>query len=311
MTAISARVAAAQAKSGRRRPRFPLLTSSRLPFAIPGVLIYALLVLVPLALSLYYSFTNRSLLFPDSKLVGVDNYLRLLTDPTFLGSFGFTAVLTVATFVGVNVVGLAIALLLNKVGRFFFAMRMIFFIPIALSGVIIAFIWSRILTDNGLLNGFLISIGLKDLTQSWLGTPLNAQGSVIIVTGWQALGLCVVVYLAGLQTISRELIDASHIDGCGPIMSFRSVTWPLLAPSLTINATLLLINGFKTYDIPVVLTGTGPAGATSTVATEVIRVGFNLNRVGLASAMAVIMLIVVASVTAIVVAILQKREVSS
>ncbi|MBG6055324.1 multiple sugar transport system permease protein [Salinibacterium sp. CAN_S4] len=272
---------------------------------------YGGLVLVPLVLSFFYSFTDRSLLRPDASFVGFDNYLRLLSDPSFLGTFGFTSVLTVVNLVLVNAVGLMVAVLLDKVGRVFFAVRMAFFVPVALSGVIVAFIWSRILTDNGVLNSTLRALGLGDLAQSWLGTSFTAQASVVVVTAWQALGLCIVVYLAGLQTVPRELLDSARIDGCGPVGSFANVTWPLLAPSLTINATLLLINGFKTYDIPVVMTGTGPGGATSTVATEVIRVGFSLNRVGLASAMAIIMLAVVAFITVVIVGLLQRREVSN
>jgi multiple sugar transport system permease protein len=133
---------------------------------------------------------------------------------------------------------------------------------------------------------------------------------VIFVTGWQATGLAVVIYLAALQTVPKDLLDAARIDGAGWARSFHSVTWPLIAPAVTINSTLILINGFKAFDIPTVLTGTGPGGATATVATEVIRVGFNLNRMGLASAMAIITLIVAATVTIAVVGLLQKREVS-
>ena len=278
---------------------------------MPGLIAFAAFVLVPLILSIYFSFTNRSLLFPNDSFIGIANYVRLLTDTQFLETFGFTLVLTATTLIGVNAVGVGIALLLNWVGKLFFAMRMTFFIPVALSGVIIAFLWSTILTDNGLLNTGLRNLGLGQLAAHWLGTPITAQASVIVVSSWQALSLCVVVYLAGLQTIPGDLLDAAKIDGCGRVTAFRHVTWPLLAPSLTINSTLLLINGFKSYDIPVVLTATGPGYATSTVATEVIRVGFSLNRVGLASAMAVVLVIVVAIVTISVTSALQKREMSN
>lgn len=291
-------------KSGAAHP-------SLFPFAVPGLAIYAALVLFPLGLSVVYSFTNRNLLFPDSKFVGFDNYIRLLTDASFVSSFSFTAALTFGTLIGVNAASLAVALLLDRMNRVYFAMRTVFFIPVALSGVIVAFIWSRILTDNGVLNSFLRSLGLEQFALSWLGSPVTAQGSVIFVTGWQAMGLAVVVYLAALQTVPKDLLDAARIDGAGWFTSLRHVTWPLIAPALTINTTLLLINGFKSFDIPTVLTGTGPGGATTTVATEVIRVGFTLNRAGLASAMAVVLLVVVASVTALVVRGLQKREVPS
>lgn len=292
-------------------PRFARLRSkfnTRLPFSVPGVVLYGTLVLVPLILSVYYSFTDRTRR-RDESFVGWDNYLRLLSDESFLSSFAFTATVTVATLLLVNALGLALALLLNRVGRLFFAMRMIFFIPIALSGVVAAFIWSRILTDQGLLNTWLSDIGLGDWALTWLGDPKLAQGSVIAIAIWQALGLCIVVYLAGLQTIPHELLDAARVDGGTRWQGFRHVTWPLLAPSVTINSTLLLINGFKTYDVPIVLTGTGPGGATATAATEIIRVGFTLNRVGLASAMAIILLLAVGLVTAIAVWVLQKREV--
>lgn len=309
MTTPSYTGPAAVSSSSRLRRGTARYKTSHIAFGVPGFVVYTGLVLVPLALSLYFSFTDRNLLYGNEKLVGIDNYVTLLTDPTFLKSFGFTTVLTLFTFVAVNVFSLGIALLLDRVGRFFFAIRMVFFIPVSLSGVIVAFIWSTILTDKGLLNTTLDSLGLHALALSWLGTPLTAQASVITVTTWQAMGLCIVVYLAGLQTIPRELLDASRIDGCDWFGSFRHVTWPLLAPSLTINSTLLLINGFKTYDIPVVLTGTGPAGTTSTVATEVIRVGFTLDQAGLASAMAIILLVTVSIMTGIVVLVLQRREV--
>lgn len=309
MTSTTLRPASAVSPQSRGDRRRPVLRATRAPFAVPGLVVYATLVLVPLLLSVYYSFTNRNLLGKSAELVGLQNYIRLLSNETFVGSFAFTAAITVCTLVVVNAVGLAVALLLDKVGRTFFVMRMAFFVPVALSGVVIAFIWSRMLTDNGVLNSGLQAIGLDGLALSWLGEPHLAQFSVIVVTIWQSLGLCVVVYLAGLQTIPRELVEAARIDGSSTWQVFRHVTWPLLAPSLTINSTLLLINGFKTYDIPIVLTGTGPGGATATAATEVIRVGFTLNRVGVASAMAVILLVTVGAVTGIVVWFLQRREI--
>ncbi|SCF25935.1 carbohydrate ABC transporter permease [Micromonospora mirobrigensis] len=313
MTALSTRERRAGSAPHRAsRPQRPTRRRPRLlPFAVPATAIYLLMVLIPMVLSFYYSFTDRSLLYPGADFVGVDNYRRLLTDPAFLRPFGFTTVLTIAMLVLPNAAGLAVAMLLDRVGRFVFALRLVFFVPAVLSGVIVAFLWSTILTDDGLLNHLLGTVGLDGLRTSWLGQPRSAQTSVVLVSAWQAVALCVVVYLAGLQTIPRELYDAARIDGAGAWQAFRRVTWPLLAPALTINSTLLLINGFKTYDIPVVLNGTGPAGATRTIATEVIRVGFTVNRAGLASAMAVVMLVVVGAIAAITLKLLQRREVSS
>ena len=296
-------------KKNQLRRNFVSYFPKRLAFAIPGTAIYGSFVLCPLILSFYFSITNISLLYPHSHYVGFANYLRLFSDSQFLHTFGFTIFLTTVSLFSVNAFGLCIALMLNKVGRLFFSLRMLFFIPVALSGAIVAFLWSTILTDNGILNTMLRHFGLGSMAGHWLGEQTAAQGSIILVSSWQSVSLCVVVYLAGLQTIPKDYLDASRIDGCGSILTFRHIVWPLLASSLTINSTLLLINGFKSYDIPVVLTATGPGHATSTVATEVIRVGFSLNRVGLASAMAVIMVVFVASVTITVAIFLQRREV--
>ena len=141
---------AAASHRQRRKPRRN--NAPTIVFAIPGVLFYLALVIIPLALSFYYSFTDKNLLNPTQDFVGVANYVKLMSDETFLRSFLFTFVLTVVTFVCVNALSLVVALLLDHVGRLFFAMRTTFFIPVALSGVIIAFVWSTILTDNGLLN---------------------------------------------------------------------------------------------------------------------------------------------------------------
>lgn len=165
----------------RRKPLAGL--RSRRPFALPGLVVYGVLVLAPLDLSLSYSFTNRNLLFPPAEFVGLDNYLRLFADATFLSSFAFTSGLTILTLGRVNAFALAVALLLNKINRAYFVMRTVFFIPVALSGVIAAFIWSRVLTDNGVLNILLRSLGFEQIALSWLGTPITAQGSVVFVTG--------------------------------------------------------------------------------------------------------------------------------
>jgi multiple sugar transport system permease protein len=124
------------------------------------------------------------------------------------------------------------------------------------------------------------------------------------------LGFCVVVYLAGLQGVPQELLEAAEIDGAGPLRRFRAVTWPLLAPSLTINTVVLLISAFKTYDYVKVITNGGPgSGATATIAFDVLQTGFDANHVGYASAMAVLMLVIVAVVTTVVLTFLRRREV--
>lgn len=135
---------------------------------------YGVLVLAPLDLSFSYSFTNRNLLFAPAEFVGLDNYIRLFADATFVSSFAFTAGLTILTLGRVNAFALAVALLPDKINRADFVMRLVFFIPVALSGVIVAFIWSRVLTDNGVLNILLRALGFEQIALSWLGTTITA-----------------------------------------------------------------------------------------------------------------------------------------
>jgi multiple sugar transport system permease protein len=159
------------------------------------------------------------------------------------------------------------------------------------------------------LNQFLRRLGVSR-PPGWLSDPDIALYSVASIVCWQLLGFCVVVYLAGLQGVPQELLEAAAIDGAGPVRRFRAVTWPLLAPSLTINTVVLLISAFKTYDFVKVITNGGPGtGATATIAFNVLQTGFDANHVGYASAMAIVMLIIVAVVTAIVLKLLQRREV--
>ena len=127
---------------------------------------YGVLVLAPLDLSLSSSFTNCNLLFPPAEFVGLNSFIRLFADATFLSSFAFNAGLTVLTLSRVNAFALAVALLLDKINRAYFVMRTVFFIPVALSGVIVAFIWSRVLTDNGVLNILLRSLGFEQIALS-------------------------------------------------------------------------------------------------------------------------------------------------
>jgi multiple sugar transport system permease protein len=127
---------------------------------------------------------------------------------------------------------------------------------------------------------------------------------------WQMLGFCVVVYLAGLQSVPPELHEAASLDGAGPLHRFRHVTWPLLAPALTINTVVLLITAFKAYDYVQVITNGGPGtGTTATVAFVILQTGFTADHEGYAAAMAVVMLAVVATAAAVVLRLLQRREV--
>ncbi len=277
-----------------------------------GILLYLAVLVLPLLLSFFYSFTNFNLLNATNSFIGFKNYVSMLNDDTFLSTLRFTIETTIIVTLLTNVLGLIIALTLNQAGPFYTVLRTVFFIPQVLSSVVIGFIWSGMLnSERGLVNTLLRQVGLigTDGNISWLGTPNLATLSVIVVCIWQMVGFCTVVYLAALQGVPQDLKDAANVDGANSWQTFYNVTFPLLSPGVTVNVVMLLIMMFKLYDIIQVMTATGPAGSTESLAYYVTRMAFTVNRVGYASAMAVILFIFIAMISAGLGKFLRSREV--
>jgi multiple sugar transport system permease protein len=167
------------------------------------------------------------------------------------------------------------------------------------------------LTDSGVINSVLAHIGLGGLQQGWLDTPNHAIGSIVAVATWQYVGFCAVIYLAALKAIPDELIEAAEVDGCTGFRRFRRITWPLVAPAVTINTVLLFITGFKLFDYVKIITNGGPGGSTNNMALNIYSVGFTQNAFGLASAQAVVLFAAVAGVSSAAVILLRRREVEA
>ncbi|MEZ0071972.1 multiple sugar transport system permease protein [Planotetraspora sp. GP83] len=281
-----------------------------LSFGAPGVLIYVCFVLVPIVVSFGYSLTNYNPFNPPTKFVGLRNYQLMLQDDTFLTSLKITTILTAIVVIVPNVVGLGIAVLLDRNGWLYNALRSVFFTPMVLSSVVISVIWTRMLQDDGPINDALRAIGVHD-PPGWLSDPDIALYSLATVLCWQMLGFCVVIYLAGLSGVPKELMEAAAIDGAGPVRRFWQVTWPMLAPALTVNTVVLLISAFKIFDHVQVITQGGPGtGSTATIAFLAIQTAFVDNHQGYASAEAIAMLVVIALLTTISLAVLRRREVN-
>jgi ABC-type sugar transport system permease subunit len=291
-----------QSRRSRARPH------GLAPVAWLAIGLYIAFLLYPITSSLVTSFTDRNPLRADSTFVGLDNYRQLFADPRLLTSLRFTIVVVVVVTIVSNVVGLGFAMLLNRPSVGYRLMRTLIFIPQVLSGVIVAFIWRSILTQNGLLNTFLRSIGLADQPISWIGTPDLALLSVCVVVSWATIAFATVVYLAALQSVPGELYEAARIDGATAPGRFRFVTLPMIAPGMTISIVLCLITTFKLYDVIAVLTGGGPANATQTTAYYLITVAFTTNRFGYASAIAVFLLVATTVIAYSLTGLLRRRE---
>lgn len=272
--------------------------------------LYLVFLVVPVLLSLETSFTNQNILFPGSKFIGLANYSRLLHDSQFFSSLEFTLGIAAGATVAANVIGLGFAILLNKTGLSYRVLRVIAFLPQVVSGIIVGFVWSWMLSPAGLVNNFLTATGLIGQPVNWLGTPSLARLSAAVVVSWVLSGFTTVVYLAALQNIPREMYEASAIDGASRLQQFRLITFRMVAPATTISVVISLITVLKLYDIITALTGGGPAYTTRSVAMYIISVGFTDDAYGYASAIAMVLLILTAVLALSVTTVLRRREVN-
>lgn len=292
-------------RRGRRgRPRGSLLVE--LSMVVPALAVFVALLVVPVGYAVYYSFTDYNG-FPSQTpaSVGFDNYVELFHRSDVTGAMVVTAVVAVVGSMLVNALALGLALLLWRTTRFTAFARVVMFYPHVLSLIVVGFLWAAILGPQGAVNSLLDSLGQSPLP--FLSDEHWALGTLVCVIAWAQFGVQLLIYLAGLQAVSEELIEAARIDGAGRWHTFRHVTWPALAPSVTVALVTSMISLLKTYDVVVSLTGGGPAGSTKTFAYQILAVEFPKRQVGMASAEAVV-LILVAAVLAFAVIALRRRS---
>jgi len=272
----------------------------------PGIVIYFCFLLIPIALLIYYSFFNWDGIKPAYSYIGLDNYAEALQDKAFLRALLVTLFITVTATVIVNVLGIMFAVLLNTKGKVTNFYRSVFFFPLLLSTVAIGFIWKSILSYNGLLNNFLEAIGVERI--EFFGNPTLAVLTITFLAIWQSTGFIIVIYLAGLQSIPASLYEAVKIDGANRWQQFRHITFPMLAPAFTMSIIFMFTGSMREYDRVAVLTYGGPAGATETIAYQVVKVGFNVNRLSYSASLAVFMLIIVSILAVSLTVYLRRRE---
>ena len=277
--------------------------------AAVGLILYVVFIVVPVFMSLHSSFTDEDPLKAKSTFIGLANYQEMLHDGELRASVLFTLGLAFTVTVAANVIGIAIATLLNRTNLSYRVLRTIAFLPQVISGVIVGFVWKTIFIEDGLLNDILTKTGMVKEPIDWLGTPHMAQLSIGIVVAWVLSGFTSVVYLAALQNIPPELYDASSIDGANSRQQFRLITFRMVAPATTISVTISLITVLKLYDIIAVLTSGGPAYATESTAQYIVKMAFTSDRFGYASAIAMFLLLLSAVIALTVTSVLRRREV--
>ncbi|GGV29589.1 sugar ABC transporter permease [Actinomadura cremea] len=281
-------------------------------FAAPALAVYALVVLYPAIAGMVYAFTDWNGL-GERNFIGLDNFSRLFGDEGARGSLVNTLLLTVAVVFVQNGIGLLLALGVHTKIKSRSVLRVIFFAPAVVSPVMVAFLWKYIYNPapEAGINGILSAVGLGGLRQDWLGDPDLALWSVAGMVIWQFAGYSMVIFLAGLEGVPEELHEAAMIDGAGRWQRFRHVTWPLLAPAVTINLMLSTIGGLKLFDQVYAATNGGPGYASETLSTVLYKQAFVFGNYGYSTAIALVLALFVAAVSMVQVYYLRGREVSA
>ncbi|WP_313892134.1 sugar ABC transporter permease [Psychrobacillus sp.] len=274
-------------------------------FLMPVLAALTLVVIAPLLLGVYYSFTDWNGI-QTKGFVGFDNYMALLQDERFLDSLWFTTKFSVVSVILINLIGLSLALLVTAKLKTNKLLRTIFFMPNLIGGLILGFIWQFIFTKA--FAGFGSIVGIESL-KGWLSTPTTGFWGLVILMSWQMSGYIMVIYIAYLEGVSKELIEAAEIDGANAFQRFRHIVFPLVAPAFTVSMFLTLSNTFKLYDQNLSLTGGGPYNSTQMVAMEIFNTAFGRYDMAYAQAKAVIFFVIVAIIALLQVYISKKREV--
>jgi ABC-type sugar transport system permease subunit len=279
-------------------------------FILPAFLLYSIFVMVPTFSSIYLSFTSWDGISDNIRYIGLGNFEEIWNSPRVRNALGNTIIVAIALVLLENVVALVLALLVDQVRWFKNLFRSIFYFPVLMSGIIMGFIWMIILNYNfGVVNQLLDMVGLSAIKTDWLGNPDFALLSIILSTVWKASGYYMIIYLAGLQGIPQELLEAANIDGAGKWKQFRHITFPLLAGATTVCVMLSMINSLKLFDQIAVMTNGGPGFATETLTYIIYRVAFGEGRQGFGTALAIVLFILILIISLIQIRLLRKREV--
>lgn len=277
-------------------------------FLLPATLVYGFVVVVPSLRGAAYAFTDWDGLRPTLSFVGLANFRAIASDEAALASIRNTLFFAVAVTVIQNAVGLALALGLSGRMRGRGFLRVAFFAPTVVAPIVVAYLWQFLLSPGGALNSGLGAAGLGGLATDWLGTPSTARWAIVSAVCWQYVGYSMVIFLAGLEGIPAEIVEAARIDGAGPWALFWHIKRPLLAPATTVNVMLSLIGGFKLFDKILIMTNGGPGTATETLSTTIYKGAFQLGDFAYSVALALVLTVFVAAASSVQFALLRRGE---
>lgn len=279
-------------------------------FLGPSLLFFTVMLLIPFMIGIYYSFTEWNGISTQPHWVGLSNLRKIFSsDDTFRTSFLFTLKYSIVNVVLINLVAFLFALLLTRTLRWAKLYRTVYFLPNVIGGLLLGYIFQFIFTRGLPSIGMLT--GIKYLQVPWLGTPETAFWGAIIIGVWQSSGYMMMIYIAGIINIPRELLEAAQIDGAEGWKIVRTITIPLIMPSFTVCLFLTISSSFKAFDQILSLTGGGPFKSTEVVAMDIYNEAFGRSNMGLGSAKAIIFFVIIATITLIQVWLTKRREVEA
>ncbi|GAA2752468.1 sugar ABC transporter permease [Amnibacterium kyonggiense] len=270
---------------------------SRLEIAVltgPALVVFLLFVIFPVVAAAYYGFFRWAGYGVPNQFVGLQNYVTIVQDPTFIAALGHNAVIVVLSLVLQGPIAILLALLLNRKMRGQTLIRVLIFIPYVISEVVVGTGWSLILQTTGALNSALQNMGLGALRVDWLANPDVAIWTLMGIITWKYVGFAVILFLAGLQGIPEELTEAASIDGASFWQIQRRITLPLLGPTLRIWAFLSVIGALQLFDLVYIIWGqyVASTAGTSTMATYLVVNGRNAGSYGYGNAVAVVLFLI-------------------
>nr|WP_312291488.1 sugar ABC transporter permease [Clostridium chromiireducens] len=275
-------------------------------FVGPALFAITMVVLIPFIIGIYYTFTNWNGANPAYDFVGVSNYKGLLQDERFLYSLKITVLYTIASVITINIVGFGLAYIVTRKIKTSSFLRTGFFMPNLIGGLILGFIWQFIF--NSVFTGLGKSIGSTLLSTSLLQEPTTSMFAMLLVSTWQYAGYIMVIYIAALENVPTDLIEAAHIDGANGWHTFKNITIPMVRQAMTICMFLTLANSFKLFDLNFSLT---PKATTEMLALNIYREAFLINNMGIGQAKAIIFFILVTTISLTQVYFNKKKEVEA
>ncbi len=286
----------------RSGPRLPGKWLTIGLFLVPALALYLVFVIVPIIQAAHFSLFKWNGLGPLEDFIGLKNYQVALASDVFWQAVGNNMLIIVLSLFIQIPFSLGLALLLNRrfPGRAIF--RLLFFVPYVLSEAITGIVFRLLLQPDALFDSTLKTVGLEGLIQDWLGNTDIVMITLFVIITWKYFGFHMILLLAGLQGIPREIEEAALIDGAGRWQAFRYVTLPLLGPTLRVSIFLSVIGALQLFDMVWVMTGGGPLNASTTMAVNMFKTGFTRQQMGYGSALAVLLFL-----CALVVALLYQR----